>query len=425
LPTNAVFVDFFRYLHREKGKAVGLRYVAFVLPPGQQAKFLQLGDAQPIDDAIAAWREHIAAGEASLAPAKLRQLVWDKIGNELPAHTKAVYLCPDGDLARMPFAALPGSRKGTILLEEYAVAVVPSGRWLLEQLRYPPQASTAPDRVLAVGDVDYGKPAAPGKAAYQALAGTGRELQCVLEAFGQQPGDGLAGDAATTTAARDRLKQVRSAHFATHGYFDEKSLAAERKRLQEYLKEWKFPGVDSRRAAPGLHNPAGYVGLVLAGANDPGKAGPDGGILTGLSVVDLPLENLRLCVLSACETGLGELTEAEGVLGLQRAFHAAGCPNVVGSLWKVDDEATAALMTQFYHELRRNKRPPLEALREAQLTLYRHPERIPALAGSRGRLDQEDTVKLGARPRDAKPGATAETTPAKLWAAFILSGRGE
>jgi CHAT domain-containing protein len=119
------------------------------------------------------------------------------------------------------------------------------------------------------------------------------------------------------------------------------------------------------------------------------------------------------------------LTEAERVLGLQRAFHAAGCANVVGSLWKVDDEATAALMAQFYHELRQNKRSPLEALREAQLTLYRHPERIPALAGSRGRIDQEHTVKLGSKPPEPKPGASAKTTPVKLWAAFILSGRGE
>jgi CHAT domain-containing protein len=103
---------------------------------------------------------------------------------------------------------------------------------------------------------------------------------------------------------------------------------------------------------------------------------------------------------------------------LQRAFHAAGCANVIGSLWKVDDEATAALMSQFYHEWRQNKRSPLEALREAQLALYRHPESIPALAGSRGRLDEADTVKLG-------PAATLKTTPVKLWAAFVLSGRGE
>jgi CHAT domain-containing protein len=182
---------------------------------------------------------------------------------------------------------------------------------------------------------------------------------------------------------------------------------------------------DHPLAGLGVRNPAGYVGLVLAGANDPDRAGPDGGILTGLSVVDLPLEGLRLCVLSACETGLGAGTEAEGVLGLQRAFHAAGCPDVVGSLWRVDDEATAALMAQFYHELRRNKRLPLEALREAQLTLYRHPERVPALAGSRGPIDLEDTIKLGSRPPPVKSGDAGRRAPARLWAAFVLSGRGQ
>src|SRR5205085_3616571 len=116
---------------------------------------------------------------------------------------------------------------------------------------------------------------------------------------------------------------------------------------------------------------------------------------TGLGIVDLLLEKLRLCVLSACETGLGELTAGEGVVGLQRAFHVAGCPNVIGSLWKVDDAATAALMAQFYHELRVNKQSPLEALRQAQLTIYRHPDRIPTLAGERGRPALDAAARLG------------------------------
>jgi CHAT domain-containing protein len=272
--------------------------------------------------------------------------------------------------------------------------------------------------------VDYGKPRG-GPEEYKALESTGRELKRVLEAFGQGYGDGLTGTAATTAAVRQRLAQTRYAHFATHGYFDEKSLAAERQRLKDYLDKWTFQ-VDNALACVGVSNPAGYVGLVLAGANDPGNAGPDGGILTGLSVVDLPLEGLRLCVLSACETGLGDLTEGEGVLGLQRAFHAAGCPNVVGSLWKVDDEATAALMTQFYYELRVNKRTPLEALREAQLTLYRHPERIAELAKGipRGKINPGDIVTLGSKPLQTKPGERAKTTPTKLWAAFVLSGAG-
>jgi CHAT domain-containing protein len=88
--------------------------------------------------------------------------------------------------------------------------------------------------------------------------------------------------------------------------------------------------------------------------------------------------------LSACETGLGEVAGGEGVFGLQRAFHLARGRNVVASPWQVDDEATAALMALFYHHLWVEKRTPLEALRQAQLSLYRHLERIAALARERG-----------------------------------------
>jgi tetratricopeptide (TPR) repeat protein/CHAT domain-containing protein len=426
LPKHSAFIDCFRYWHGgERRRIRGLRYIAFVVLPGKEAIFVALGDAPPIDDAVAAWRKHIDAGEDSLAPAQLRQLVWDKLAKHLPPQTKRVYLCPDGDLARLPFAALPGSKPGTILLEEHYLAIVPSGPWLLGQLLYPPDPAQAPERLLAVGGVTYGNP--PGKAQlpYPPLAGTARELKGVLQAFGKEAGAGLSGEAASTTAVRDKLTKVAYAHFATHGYFDDQSLSAERQRLQQYLAQWSFQATDKPLAGLGLRNPAGYVGLVLAGANDPAQAGADGGILTGLQVVDLPLEQLRLCVLSACETGLGALTEAEGVLGLQRAFHAAGCANVVGSLWKVDDEATAALMVQFYHELLVNKRPPLDALGEAQLTLYRHPELIPALAGSRGPIDQAKAVKVGSKAAKAKAGEKSSRAPAKLWAAFVLSGLGQ
>ena len=85
--------------------------------------------------------------------------------------------------------------------------------------------------------------------------------------------------------------------------------------------------------------------------------------------------------------------------------------------------ATAALMAKFYHELWINKKPPIEALREAQLTIYRRPDLIPALAGERGRPDQEKAAKLGpVAPGDpAKKPKHADT---KLWAAFVLSGVG-
>src|SRR6185436_17754504 len=115
---------------------------------------------------------------------------------------------------------------------------------------------------------------------------------------------------------------------------------------------------------------------------------------SGLNLVDLPLENLKLVTLSACETGLGEYTGGEGVQGLQRAFHLAGCPNVVASLWKVNDAATAALMAKFYHELWVNKRPPIEALREGQLVIFKRPDLIPDLAGERGAPLVAKSVKV-------------------------------
>jgi CHAT domain-containing protein/tetratricopeptide (TPR) repeat protein len=425
LQPNTTFVDFVLHGEFTKGKFAAYRYEAFVLAPGWPVRRVDLGLAQPIDTAIASWRGAIYRGEASLAPHKLKKLVWDKLAEELLPGTRTVYLCPDGDLARLPWAALPGSKPGTVLLEDLALAVVPSGSWLLEQLIYPKQDVGGPHSLVAAGAIDYGAPPAGEKAAYVPLGGTGRELDRVLEAFEAGEEDGLRQRAATPATLKKWLPKARYAHLATHAYFDEAGLAAERRRAREQIEKWAFNANQrTEQVGLGAKNPLGYVGLALAGANDPNQAGPDGGILTGLGIIDLRLEGLRLCVLSACETGLGDLTEGEGTVGLQRAFHVAGCPNVVGSLWKVDDAATAALMAQFYHELRVNKLAPLEALRAAQLTIYRHPERIPTLAGERGKPALKEAAKLGPAAGAPVKNEKPTTAPTRLWAAFVLSGVG-
>jgi CHAT domain-containing protein len=149
----------------------------------------------------------------------------------------------------------------------------------------------------------------------------------------------------------------------------------------------------------------------------------DPGILTAEALAGLPLDKLELAVLSACQTGLGEAAAGEGVFGLQRAFHLAGCRTVVASLWKVDDEATVALMALFYHKLWVEKCPPLEALRQAQLTLYLNPAEVPVLAKARGQDFGETVRRLSQRPvqRVAQPRRPASV---KHWAAFVLSGAG-
>jgi CHAT domain-containing protein len=151
-------------------------------------------------------------------------------------------------------------------------------------------------------------------------------------------------------------------------------------------------------------------------------AGDDLGIVTAEAIAGLPLGGLELAVLSACETGLGLVGGGEGVFGLQRAFHLAGAHNVMASLWKVDDDATAALMAIFYDQLWRQGKPPIEALRMAQLTLYYHPERIGELARARGTPDFDTVVTRPVRP--SASGGAAPHADAKDWAAFVLSGWG-
>jgi CHAT domain-containing protein len=136
--------------------------------------------------------------------------------------------------------------------------------------------------------------------------------------------------------------------------------------------------------------------------------------------VDLDLSGLELAVLSACESGLGDVAGGEGTFGLQRAFHLAGTRDVIASLWKIPDGATAALMALFYRNLWDRGQPPVEALRQAQLEIYRHPEKIAELAaGFRGKF-----VEVPRTNTEVVPPAPEGKAHPRLWAAFVLSGPG-
>jgi CHAT domain-containing protein len=200
------------------------------------------------------------------------------------------------------------------------------------------------------------------------------------------------GDA-TKKSVREALAKVRYAHIATHGFFAPEDLES---------------GADSR-SGDGLsgagHHPLLLSGLALSDANRAPEPGKEDGILTALEVSEMDLTRLELCVLSACETGLGKVAAGEGVLGLQRAFAAAGARSVVSSLWKVDDKATQQLMSELYAAAWDAKKivSRAEALRAAQLAMLR------------------EGVKRGmAREEDVKKGETR--LPPYYWAAFVLSG---
>jgi CHAT domain-containing protein len=440
LPARATFIDLLRYYHYTrdvKAKPVP-RYLAFVLRPGQPVQRVDLGPAPPIEAALAHWRRDLGNGLSSPAAAQMRRLVWDPLAAHLGPDTDTVYLAPDGALHALPWAALPGNKPGSFLLEECALALVPHGPFLLDQLTAPPRPQDGKDTLLAVGGVAYDQEATlqpdirrtaergTEQGTWPALPGATKELEQVVALARDAPNAPAVVERRGREAGTQRvwldLPQARWAHLATHGFF-----AAPRTReRQVLLREADFLwGVGLERRGAGARNPLVQTGLVLAGANLP--PGPDvlrddRGILTGEAIAGLDLRGLDLAVLSACDTGLGESAAGEGVFGLQRAFHLGGCRNVVASLWKVDDKPTAALMALFYHHLWAEGEPPLQALRHAQLALLRHPEDVPLLAKARG-SPFATVVKRVEAPADGAA-VPKGRSPEKHWAAFMLSGLG-
>jgi CHAT domain-containing protein len=332
----------------------------------------------------------------------------------------------------LPWAALPGVKDGTILLDDYAIAVIPHAVFLLDKLWPSDALPKRRSEVLSVGGVAYdaappqadqaatGQSAAaikPGqKLVWTGLAGAAAEARGVRGAAHKH---GLVcrtleKENATTAAVLAALPKARSAHLATHGFFADDSF---RSAFQLDPKLFAMGQRGARIGAVAL-SPMVMNGLVLAGANRSDV--PGRGIITGEALVDLDLSGLELAVLSACESGLGAAAGGEGTFGLQRAFHLAGTRDVIATLWKVPDRPTAALMALFYQNLWDKQMLPVEALRQAQLEIYRHPARITALAdGFRGNF----TVVPGSAEPPLPPVADGKAHP-RLWAAFTLSGPG-
>jgi CHAT domain-containing protein len=418
LPPGAAFIDIVAYAAEPGADAPVSHYAAFVLTPGGNPVRAELGRADQIRDAVEKWRAAVTnwqarapsgvraqnEAETERQAARIAELAWLPIARKLgPTDTKVLYVSTDGDLARFPFAALP-TGQGEILLERYQVNVVPHGPFLLEQLRKrrSPLAEAAGD-MLVVAAVNYGGPGGAGRLT---------PLQTSVEA--RPPGGAvklreLLGDAATGAAVCRGLQSAVVAHFDTHGGFDQALLDEEKGVLQDYFDNWDYHGpASATRFGLRLRSPQNCAWLALAGADQADSNSAEGGHLRAGTISELALQNLRLAVLAACETGVGEVTPNEGVQSLHRAFHLAGCPNVVFSLWNTSDSATRVLMKEFYRQLWEGKQAPPEALRLAQLAVYRHPELLAGWKPSAG----------ATRPASAR-------APAKLWAGFVFSGAGE
>jgi CHAT domain-containing protein len=449
LPDRTALVDFLEFSPFRPTRTLQVaqtheRHLAvFVLGHERAVAFLDLGPVEPIRKNISTWRSTFGTSDSAVDAARaLKKAIWEPLASHLRG-VRTVLLSPDGDLAQFPLGALPGGKEGTYLIEEVNLVVVPVPRLLAAPIAVRDRNHDHQTAVL-FGDIDFNGDPAPsrpldsaqtllaqatqrstfraGELEFPALPGTAAEIDEIAamhaEQFGPSRQKTIRGLRATEEAVRSEAPHCAYLHLATHGFFQ--PVDERQKRLRDNRMAWSF---QSQEQVVEIH-PGLQCGLALAGANQrqaarrPANAPRDDGILTALEVASLDLRTVELVTLSACETGLGRTASGEGVLGLQRAFQIAGARNVVASLWKVDDQGTAALMRLFYYKLWAEKKSPAIALREAQLAILRNPDQTEMLATTRGPVF-EKMVKL--TDRQPRSSARRSASP-RLWAAFILSG---
>ena len=353
-----VFPRWTRYYYQQSSSHL----MALVLRAGSCApRLVDIGPAGPVERAVLGWRAMLAAQTRSVdATAEAEQalrkraaavaaLVWRPLEPVLRG-VERLYVAPDGPLHAFPFGALPG-RKHPYLVEERTIATLTSGRDLLRP------GAEGGEGALVLGRPDYDVGASVASASDSALrSATG---DCLDLARTRWPGLPDTAEEAALVAERTPGTITLSGAVASRGSFLE---LAPGRRVLHLATHGYFVSSACHRGDKGLRNPLLFAGLALAGANTQG----DQGYLTALDVSGMDLSAAELVVLSACETGLGEVQSGEGVFGLQRAFLLAGAQNLVLSLFKVPSAETVSLMSRFYAERARGA-DAAAALRQAQL----------------------------------------------------------
>jgi CHAT domain-containing protein len=203
------------------------------------------------------------------------------------------------------------------------------------------------------------------------LPGTKEEvlaIQSILKEY-NVPDLVVLGDSASESMIK-KLQQPKYLHIATHGFFnpDINILLSQQSDSVGINRERDIPLMNSGLLLVGAAN--AYSDETILEEINALRSGNtfEDGMFTAYEAMNLDLRETELVVLSACETGLGEIRNGEGVYGLQRAFQTAGAKTIVMSLWKVSDEATKELMVNLYSELSKNNNKR-QAFLNAQLKL--------------------------------------------------------
>lgn len=389
LPPDSALIEFVRYRPHnfERNTVEADRYAAYILRPGGHLQWADLGEAEVIDDAIATLSDQLY-DPTSLPATAARQLAV-LIMNPIAAYIDGVehlLISPDSQLNRLPFEVLV-TAQGQHLIERHLISYLGSGRDL-RRLADTPASRQGP---VLVGNPDYDSTAVPDtmvagqrgtssqrssdltQLQFAPLPGTAREVNAIAPLW---PNATVLKQQQATESALKQVTAPRILHIATHGFFlDDLPLVAPAEPFGLASLGMAVDGLPLAPPVPSRENPLLRSGLALAGFNQR-RSGDEDGVLTALEAASLDLYGTQLVVLSACDTGVGQVANGEGIYGLRRAFAMAGAQSQLLSLWQVSDNITADLMIQYYQALTRGV-GRAEALRQAQLHLmqgaYSHP----------------------------------------------------
>jgi len=412
LPAQGLLIEFQRYRPYDARKPAGQEwgpehYMALLLKPDGSVRAINLGEAAPMDALVAqamelSERKRLNVDEPLKA---LSDQLLGPFGKEL-AGIRQLFVTPDGELNRLPFAALPmPGQPGRLLSEALKLRLLTSGRDLVRLQQSVP--SGGPTVLVANPEFTPGAvtPACdPNGSPLVRQPGQWQPLPCTAEEASRlapllqvpKPLLGAQASAANVLATH----RPRILHIASHGFFWSEEQARQQASRQAaacrpaagasarapvsgssptspaaLARSGDPTGLSAGVAAPSLSQTLESLqrsGIVLAGANEPCRSAGQDGYLTAAEATGMDLQGTELTTLSACQTGLGDVRSGEGVYGLQRALTVAGSRSTLLTLWKVGDAATQEFMTEFYKRLRRGE-SRADALAATQATFRNHP----------------------------------------------------
>lgn len=281
---------------------------------------------------------------------------WERMEKHL-ANKKTLYVSLDGIFNQINLATIQ-LPSGQYLLDHKNIIIVTNTKEVITLKNSAPNDDTKNQSAVLIGYPLYGS-----RGTVERLPGTKTEIENIKKVIGAKY---QTTDWTQQDANEDNIKNLKSPkilHIATHGFFMPELL---------HSKSEKVFGVALDRSNK---NPLLRSGLLVADAEKALNGKSENGILTAYEVSNLSLSNTSIVALSACETGLGDVKNGEGVYGLQRAFRVAGAQTIIMSLWKVNDASTQELMSSFYKNFMTtgNKQ---KSFKDAQLALrekYKEP----------------------------------------------------